>query len=700
MVNYLSHKHYVKRANHIAWPAILALFIVFVWCIVNGLTSFQAWTVPLAYDGDALLVLANAKAYLDGDITLLLPKWVAHLNAPFSANWNDWPIAEEVIYAIIGWLGRLTGLFTASNLVVLSCHVFAGLSFWAVGRALGCCREYVFLGAMAYALSPYAFSRGLGHLVLTMYWHLPWLILISWRVMRDKPFTLEGKQGYVAIAVSALAGMLNPYYCWIYIQFLGFALLKHWLRRDARAFKGPAILLSISIGIFFIFNLDTLWHTFLAGKNLVAVERNLAALELYGLKLPELFLPLRHRWQAFEDFSGRNYFSRILIKGEGTAYIGIIGVGAFFWLVGVGLFRILKKENDKIPTAWWQVVWIISYSLIGGTNLVLGSLGLVLFRGTNRYSIVILTLVLISLAQILSKRCPGNIGRSIAILIIPLVLWDQLPSIVSAETRAATIKNIEIDRQFAKKIEESLPAGGMVFQLPIMDYPEVPPIEKMGDYEHFRPYLFTSDLHYSYGTTKGRPDAIWQHEIYKSSPDQLVKDLENYGFSAIIVNRKGYADGGNKMINEIISVGRNIFTENPDMVLINLTPVGLPVFPILPLGIQFKDGWSSSEGGHRWAISQRATIILNNPGKTTENATISFSLHGLRPQKIDILINREKEGQIFLQPGNDASFVKKLSIPPGNTLLEIISDTRPESPGGDDMRKLTFNIFNYKFSYQ
>ena len=129
MVNYLSHKHYVKRANHIAWPAILALFIVFVWCIVNGLTSFQAWTVPLAYDGDALLVLANAKAYLDGDITLLLPKWVAHLNAPFSANWNDWPIAEEVIYAIIGWLGRLTGLFTASNLVVLSCHVFAGLSF-------------------------------------------------------------------------------------------------------------------------------------------------------------------------------------------------------------------------------------------------------------------------------------------------------------------------------------------------------------------------------------------------------------------------------------------------------------------------------------------------------------------------------------------------------------------------------------------
>ena len=25
----------------------------------------------------------------------------------------------------------------------------------------------------------------------------------------------------------------------------------------------------------------------------------------------------------------------------------------------------MKKENDEIPTAWWQVVWIISYSLIG-----------------------------------------------------------------------------------------------------------------------------------------------------------------------------------------------------------------------------------------------------------------------------------------------------------------------------------------------
>ena len=92
-------------------------------------------------------------------------------------------------------------------------------------------------------------------------------------------------------------------------------------------------------------------------------------------------------------------------------------------------------------------------------------------------------------------------------------------------------------------MEAKLPAGGMVFQLPVMDFPEAP-MAGIAAYDHFRPFLFTHQLRYSFGCAKGRPRESWQNVITSLAPASQVAELERYGFGAIYVNRAGYQDRG------------------------------------------------------------------------------------------------------------------------------------------------------------
>ena len=171
-----------------------------------------------------------------------------------TANWNDWPITEEMIRALWGWLGRFIGLFAAANLMVLLCHLLAGLAFWFVGREMNARREYVFMGAVAYSLSHFVFLRGLGHLGLTMYWHLPLLCLVSWWAFEEKPLVLNSRRGKIALFSSAVAGALNPYFAWIYLQFLGFAILKRLGSGRFGRQLSRRYLLLLRFAVFIVFN--------------------------------------------------------------------------------------------------------------------------------------------------------------------------------------------------------------------------------------------------------------------------------------------------------------------------------------------------------------------------------------------------------------------------------------------------------------
>ena len=177
-----------------------SIFIIWVW-VYNRVDKFS-WQTPINYSGDTWLILGVAKAYMDGDIAPVLMKSVEHLNAPFSANWNDWPVIEEWIFAIMGWFGKVVGLFAAANLMLMLAHILAGLSFWYVGRELKYRPAFVFIGAILFAFPYYIFSRGLPHLNLSYYWHIPLILLVSWWAYSPVPIKNTSRKWFLAIAGS------------------------------------------------------------------------------------------------------------------------------------------------------------------------------------------------------------------------------------------------------------------------------------------------------------------------------------------------------------------------------------------------------------------------------------------------------------------------------------------------------------------
>ena len=126
-----------------------------------------------------------------------------------------------------------------------------------------------------------------------------------------------------------------------------------------------------------------------------------------------------------------------------------------------------------------------------------------------------------------------------------VILWDQVPRAPTATATAAIARQVEADREFVAAMEAALPDRAMVFQLPIMEFPEAP-VPGVPPYDHFRPYLYSKNLRYSFGSMKGRPREDWQKELGKMAFKDAVAEIKNKGFAAIYINRNGFPDRGRR----------------------------------------------------------------------------------------------------------------------------------------------------------
>jgi len=67
---------------------------------------------------------------------------------------------------------------------------------------------------------------------------------------------------------------------------------------------------------------------------------------------------------------------------------------------------------------------------------------------------------------------------------------------------AATRIAIDGRIDFVAEIEKRLPAGAMVLQLPVIDFPERAPINGCTCYDHFRLYMVSHSVCWSHGTMR------------------------------------------------------------------------------------------------------------------------------------------------------------------------------------------------------
>lgn len=572
--------------SDIWWSFAIAVAVFFACAMAQ---NFSRLDLPSAYateadKGDVVFHVTLVKAATEGDFVPLRWKTLRGVGAPDGGNWNDWPIVEEIPTMVIALFSGAFGLFRGFNLAIIAAQALSGIVFYAVARCSECNRMWSFVGGLSWALAPYVFAQNPHHPFAAHTWHIP-LFLMVWRWVATDPGIAPGSPRlWWAILIAFVTGLQHVYYTNVLCQLtiLGSVVLA-CQRRSWEPLKSALAIVGGAAAAFALMNLDTWSFRAVNGPNPGALVREYKWLEIYGLKLVDLVVPpVAHRSEIFSKFA-QAHRAAAPLQDEGS-YLGLLGIAALGILAWTAISDVVKRKADAIPMAAWQVLWIVLFFSTGGLNSILGAFGFTLFRTGCRYSIVILAICLLYAAQRLTawqeeaEAGPDATGKSpffkaAAAVLCGLILWDQVPRAPTATQTAEIARQVDADREFVATMEKTLPPDAMVFQLPVMEFPESP-IPGVPPYDHFRPYLYSKQLRFSFGSMKGREREKWQQQLQNllvagATPDQeaqkirfntenvrrAVDELKKLGFAAIYINRNGFPDRGKGLEEAFLEIG-------------------------------------------------------------------------------------------------------------------------------------------------
>jgi len=140
----------------------------------------------------------------------------------------------------------------------------------------------------------------------------------------------------------------------------------------------------------------------------------------------------------------------------------------------------------------------------------------------------------------------------------------------------------ESDQAFVAAMHTVQPANAMIFEFPVVRFPENPPVANMQDYDQFRGYLADKGtFRWSYGSVKGRPQADWQTKLPAIPTAADLRALIGFGFTGLWVNRDGYADHGQYFEARLVPLLGHPTLVSPDkqLAFYNLRPFAASIKP-------------------------------------------------------------------------------------------------------------------------
>ncbi len=712
---------------------LLLLSVFVVWCAAQGRTNAKAWATPLNYgDGDNPYALCWFKAAAEGDFVPFASRTIHRLDAPFGANWNDWPMFEQPLIFLMGLVTRYAGLVSAAQTIAILSHLTSALAFYLCCRLLRFHRPWSFAAALLWSFSYFHLNGALGHWFLCFDWTIPLGVVCCWFNAAGREVRLGGRVFWLGCLAAVGIGLGNPYNLCIYGQLLVLSTaIRMWLRRNPRELIPGCLFLALTSLAFFASNYPVFHEQWLHGNNSQPLVRPYQQTEVYALKPMELFIPpASHRVQFLGDI-GRKYATNAYVVGEMfMPYLGLVAFAALLWMAFDYLcllarwrrapdsrkgapstpntrsakfsLRVVAEVVAKaftapivprrLPLHFPWVIWIGCFSIIGGLNCVIGLFGLTVFRGSSRFSLFILCLCLLFLASRLSRITRGwSLSRKwvFALILAGLGLLDQLPPTPSAAAIEAVSRKMDNDREFCAKLEQWLPPNGMVFQLPVMQFNENGPVEGCAEYDLMRPYLWTDHLRFSYGWLAGRPREVWQDQAARLKPAMLARGLELAGFSGLYLNRKGFTDQGAGLLKELAAAGHTQIVEDQggEQVCVRLNPSPTPVIPHTDDAalICYTHGWAFTEtftngaGFAHWANGDSSLYFFSEAQEPT-TFRLTGKIVSLSPRQVSIEYQRRTLWQQELQPEQEVSLDLELTGDHGRNYVYFKTDRPAEAP--------------------
>jgi phosphoglycerol transferase len=537
------------------------------------LALYRPWgwrlRVPLSYTGDGNFYAMVVKTMqLRGGYDI-----APGLGAPHGQFLYDFPLGGDHLHiAVLKLLSlvmhdpyMVTDAYFAMTFVVIA------LSAQLVARSLGLRPLTAGMVSVLFAFAEYHFWHGASHLFLSAYYAVPLgILLVVWCLDDRVPVGRFGdRAGSEPAAASTrrlrllavcgcviVVGSADSYYAIFTVLILIGAALVDALRRGSwRAFLVPLLVIA-AIGAVQVINLlPELLYRLQHGANPLVAKRGASESEFYGLHLTRLVVPPPgHRFRALAALGRRTL--NVGYVGEDDSYLGFLGAIGLVVAVAHGLGAMLREHSVRTPRLVRQLGLVILLAVligtVGGVGFLIAVLGFTQIRGWSRITPFIDFAALVSLGLLVERwliprwsqrRRARVIIVVAAVAITGIGLADQIPHGYQPEDVAATRVEKRSDQVFVNQMERALPKGASVFELPIMKFPENGPIVNLLDYDLLKGYLLGSGrLDWSYGGLNGRESADWQQVWARQPIPRLVEGVAAAGFSALYVDRNGFAD--------------------------------------------------------------------------------------------------------------------------------------------------------------
>lgn len=503
----------VTRLIAAHWRTFFAYFTTFIVSIAGPIWVHRLRPSDLSYpwrvrDSDLSSVYSLTQA--------LGQSWtglVHHsLGAPYKADLALAFIPDDLHLGMLRILVHITGNpFTAVNLFYVLTFGLCGVSFLYLCDRFSCNR-FISTGlAVAYAWLPYHFTRmNDGHVFLAAYYMIPvgvltLLRLIRWLMDDSEPFLPTRKRSLLFGTVAVMAvGSSGAYYG------LFFALLS-----TSAVLLVPRIGMSLKVLFKRLIVVALTTFGFIAApiaRNIWARTHGLESQLMrspiesiqFGGSISRLYVP----WGVWIPERLRPMVEVQEFEWLAVPILAVVGI----WLLTLGLARgILKKDPSGISSGISELQFLFFWSTLfyasGGLSLVFAYAINPSFRTWNRMAIVIMTLAILVVAIFASRVASQRFSRYVAFfsIVFLAVITQLLPlnrwGIAGEPDPISQNAYRELER-VASAIENRVPKGCEILQLPIMEFPEGGIVDGVGNGHHLWLPLITRGYRWSYGASK------------------------------------------------------------------------------------------------------------------------------------------------------------------------------------------------------
>ena len=689
------------------------------------LPLFRLWDlrprVPILYHGDAVLTMGAFK-------NMLLNGWYSSselLGVPYGQDLRDFPAGADLLHLMASWcLVMVTrdpalafNVFFLASFLTVFLGAFTGCRMLAVGPW-----SSVVVGVL-YTFLPYHVLHGPGHLFLSSYGAVPLWVALAVRQMGDRPLVaalpnlrcprdwmpwIRQPSHLAATAIVLLGSTTGSYYATFMVFTLvvtgGIAGIARFDLRRIVVALGLSVVAAVALLAQFV---PTWMLHRQIGSNSEIVDRGLRNIEYYSLKLSDLVLPVAgHRVDALADL--RDESLELVLRGEGAEAIGLVGLVGLGILAIVAAVRLVRGRAGHRHGALALIAGAaFAMGTVGGGATVVGVFGFTFLRAWDRISVVIAFCALAAVGIGLD-RLRSRVGSRGAVVLVGVVLMlgvldtnPGFPFVDFDHTAGAWAS----DRLVVEEAEELFGEGAQVFQLPVIPFPEHPPVHGMIDYDHLRAYLHSDTLGWSYGGIKGRA-SDWQQRLTGLQPDEMATALAGAGFDAIWVDRLGF---GPELTEIEAALGQpDLVSPDGRIAIHDLRPLAgeLLVVPgsaevaraaaalLEPVTVALGDGFHGPEFDADRAFSwapERAEVRLRNPMTAMRTVHLRF-VAASAAEGFWVLEVHSPRGAITHEMPSSGSVIDiVVEVPPGETVLRLRTDApRLETT---DPRDIRFRVF-------